>query len=68
MQKLITLGCMLDVAVDVAAVVTDSSGAALTTHVVIGLVPAALGLMQLCRRAMPGCDDIAEYRAETIRR
>ena len=68
MQKLITLGCMVDVAVDVAAVVTDSSGSALTTHLALGLVPAALGLMQLCRRAMADSDDIAEFRVETIRR
>lgn len=68
MEKLITLGCMVDVAVDVAAVVMDSSGAALTTHVAIGLVPAALGLMQICRRAMAVSDDIAEFRVETIRR
>jgi hypothetical protein len=68
MQKLITLGCLLDVVVDVAAVMSDSSGAALPTHIAIGLVPAALGFAQLCRRAVAESDDIAEFRAETIRR
>jgi hypothetical protein len=67
-QRLITLGCVADLALDVAELFGDSSGSSLTMTLALGLVPVAAVLFQLCRRLTAEADDMAEFRVETIHR
>jgi hypothetical protein len=64
MQRLITLGFMVDLAADFASILSNSP-AALAASLVLGTLPAAAAFGKL---VLGATDNIAEFRAEPIRR
>jgi cell shape-determining protein MreD len=65
MQRLITLGFMVDMLADVAAILSNST-AALTASLVLGALPAAAALCKFVLGTTG--NEIAQFRAEPIRR
>jgi H+/Cl- antiporter ClcA len=70
MQRIATLGLILDLASDLAAFMSDASGTVFTASLALGAAPALAAMCQYIRHAITdGTDaEIAAFRVETIRR
>ena len=70
MQRIAMLGLILDLASDLAAFMSDASGATVTASLALGAVPALATMCQHMRHAITDGPDVemAAFRVETIRR